>query len=302
MPLEDLLSGPHINVWDLHPIEDRVPTAAERAFRKLQTSDLFSIDDNMWKDLSTGQLSPYIYLCRDQLLGVLVESRFRRLAARDQYQQLKETTLYNTQANLWNQCLYEGKRPAVEPMFARDQLLGVLTDAQFKEAEALSRYTALKETIFYDQQTGFWGNCASRDQRLENRCAFSYDQLLDVLIQTTLRTGGQRKSYAVLKDSRFYDADADQWHYVTCSTGKAVSSTKRLADQLLGLLLDVALGGPTADELRRRKLSTLHSEYVSEQAWHTSEVNLLTLLIEALVERSVFLMEPKRPLPEVRRF
>ena len=164
------------------------PTQAQRLCEQLKATPLYDSKCLQWKwRMSERQeLANSDRYADMQLLGVLLEAQFCPEQARELYERLKATPLYDPERRQWNHSMSEGQILEETACYAADQLLGVLAEAQFSPDGARTLYETLLATPLYDPERGQWNSLMSKSGILQLRSRHAYAQLLGVLVEATL--------------------------------------------------------------------------------------------------------------------
>ena len=165
------------------------PKDARKVYDALKASPLYDLGRGQWNaGMSEEQgVHDRYRFAESQLLGVLAEGQFNLEAARERYEQLKMTPLYDAGRGQWNYVMTDEQKLRNSCRDAYTQLLGILAEAQFDPERARERYDKLKATPLYDPQWGQWNEFMSDDQVLATGTSRVGDaQLVGVLVEAKL--------------------------------------------------------------------------------------------------------------------
>src|SRR4051794_16002499 len=106
MPLDRLLNPRHINISDLHAVEE-VKISARTLLTPLKDTSCYNREDDLWSESSKDMLSRHIRFIssRVQLFGLLVEGRLGAAHVEARYRQLKSTVLFDRERDMWRECI-----------------------------------------------------------------------------------------------------------------------------------------------------------------------------------------------------
>ena len=171
------------------------PEKARARYEKLKATPLYDPEREQWNStMSKGLMFGDTSRQADaQLIGVLVEAQCNREGARELYEQLKATPLYDPERGQWNDWMSEGQRLSSTERGAAAQLFGVLAEAQFNPEKARALYEQLTATPLYDPEQGQWNAWMSEAQILRGTDRHAVIQLLGVLVEATLRSTLSRR-------------------------------------------------------------------------------------------------------------
>lgn len=162
---------------------------ARQSYTKLKNSQHYDPELEQWNHVVEMHKKGVFSVKKDrhsddQLLGVLAEGIFDKEKAREHYEALKQTPLYDKQSGLWLSVMTKNQEKASwgNSLFSQNQLLAILVDEVFDKKRARRRYEELKQTAFYQDDT--WIRSTNPSGPV---APFSHDQLLGIFIEATLK-------------------------------------------------------------------------------------------------------------------
>src|SRR3989344_5438557 len=114
------------------------------------------------------------------LAEVLVTDLYDPKAAKQKFDDLKNTQLYDEQTGQWNGNLMWNGRIKDSARFSDAQLLGVLAEARFDKAYARARLSSLKQSPLYDPHKQIWAVGMSDNG---SSATFSGDNIMNRLLE-----------------------------------------------------------------------------------------------------------------------
>ena len=161
--------------------------AARERYAKLKTTPFYDPERKQWN----RQMSSLRRLCSrncdsaTELLGVLAEAQCTLEGARELYEKLKLTPLYDPERGQWNWTMSEKQELEITKRYVDAQLLGVLVEAEFNPEGAREQYEQLKATPLYDPARRQWNWSISENQYISTD-RFAVSQLVGVLVEAKL--------------------------------------------------------------------------------------------------------------------
>ena len=141
-------------------------------------SKFFDSQKNLWFYPDNFNPEEDDYASTDPLLYILIQSRFDKNAAHEQFEALKESEAYDKKNSVWHPQLgVEGEIACYE------QLLAILVEAQFDKENARNLFNELKKTDLYDPKLKQWEGLAGD---LVDSSRSAKNQLLGVIIEKIL--------------------------------------------------------------------------------------------------------------------
>jgi hypothetical protein len=164
-------------------------TTAFELYSKFKASGAFDSASGLWlPTLSPPRAERYSV---NQLFGLLTQAAFDHEAAEKLLGALKTTALFDPTTGQWNEYIWSNQwqwqRQGTNRL-TRDQLLGVLVEAEFDKDFARQMYERLKATSLFDRAANQWRAGMSSDQAVVNENCYLADQLLALLVEAKLQT------------------------------------------------------------------------------------------------------------------
>ena len=296
---------------------ERAAYRPRELYAALKASPLFDVERALWTMSEAGLLKGTHRDSRTQLLEVLAEAQFDPRRARDLYEQLKGTALYDPARGQWNWSMSVEQELRSSYRFASAQVLGVLVEAQFNPTRARELHEQLQATPLYDAARGQWNYLMSAEQ-LPPYGTFrdAAAELLGVLVEAQFNREHARVVYERLQSTPLYDPEHGQWNR-SMSEEQILQDTDRTVDaQLLGVLVEAQLN-PGAAQGRYEKLRTtpLYDPERGQWNWSMSDeqelfdtdrfavAELLGVMVEAkllaILPRALVETVPPLPVTEV---
>ena len=119
-----------------------------------------------------------------------IEELYEEKEAKEIYQSLKETPLWDEEKKQWNGYMNKEGELKDSDRYSWAQLLGVLAEAvagNLEEAKEI--YQSLKETPLWDEEKKQWNGYMNREGELKNSDRVSVAQLLGVLAEAVDEKG-----------------------------------------------------------------------------------------------------------------
>ena len=217
------------------------PEGARELYEQLKASRLYDPARGQWNATMEQWLKRSSRHAASQLLGVLAEAQCNPEGARELYEQLKASPLYDPAHGQWNdemsaeQRLERGERTAVS------QLLGVLAEAEFNPGRARAIFEKLKATPLYDAKRGQWNDVMTEEQLHLNTLRAADAQLLGVMVEAQFHPEGAPVLYERLKGTPLFDSERGQWNSCMSEEQLLLSTQCVAAVQLLGVLAEATL-------------------------------------------------------------
>ena len=176
------------------------PEGARELYARHKTTPLYDAVRGQWNYLMSEKqiLHSAYHDAATMLLEVLVEAQFCSEKARERYEQLKSTVLFDHEREQWNGSISEKLALQSSKRYADAQLLGVLAEAQANPEGARAMYEKLKATPLYDAARGQWNYLMSEAQELESTHRHADAQLLGVLVAAKLHATLPRRMAAAV--------------------------------------------------------------------------------------------------------
>jgi phosphoribosyl-AMP cyclohydrolase len=291
----------------LRQIQEMYEDATERAkeiYRSLKKTSLWDKEKKLWNAYidSEGRLKSSFRYSKNQLLGVLAEAVTGNLEeAKEIYQSLKETSLWDKEKKLWSEYMDEEGELKAPFCSSENQLLGVLAEAvtgNLEEAKEI--YQSLKETSLWDKEKKLWNGGIGKEGNLADSRCYSKNQLLGVLAEAVTGNLEEAKEiYQSLKETSLWDKEKKLWNAEMSKGGELKDSRRSSRIQLLGVLAEAVTGNlEEAKEIYQSLKETslwdkekkLWNGYMDEQGnlkdpERYSEAQLLGVLAEAVDEK-----------------
>lgn len=173
--------------------------------------------------------------------------------AQKQYEELKETLLYDAEKEQWNWKMDKDQGLRLSERYALTQLLGVLVETQFDKPSARELHSSLEKTELYDSIKNQWKTNMGEDQVLIGPNRDSDAQLVSVLVESQLDLDLARKSYEDLKRTPLYDAEKKQWNTTKYENDDSIASgdvsLRYSHNQLLGILVESKFNRSSAEKM-----------------------------------------------------
>jgi len=216
---------------------------AKEIYQSLKKTSLCDKGKKQWNWYMNeeGKLEDSRRLSRVQLLGVLAEAVTGNLdEAKEIYQSLKKTSLWDEGKKQWNEYMNEGGKLEDSSRYSEAQLLGVLAEAVTGNLdEAKEIYQSLKKTSLWDEGKKQWNWYMNEEGELEDSFRHSVAQLLGVLAEAVTGNLDEAKEiYQSLKKTPLWDKGKKQWNWYMNEEGKMKNSLRQSAAQLLGVLAE----------------------------------------------------------------
>jgi len=166
---------------------------AKEIYQSLKKTSLCDEEKKQWNGVMNegGKLEDSDRYSADQLLGVLAEAVTGNLdEAKEIYQSLKKTSLWDEGKKQWN--WYMNEEGELEDSFRHSvaQLLGVLAEAVTGNLdEAKEIYQSLKKTPLWDKGKKQWNWYMNEEGKMKNSLRQSAAQLLGVLAEAVDEKG-----------------------------------------------------------------------------------------------------------------
>ena len=108
------------------------PERAQVLYERLKATPLYDAGRKQWKQRMSkeGVLQVTYRHAAAQLLGVLAEAEFDPENARELYEEVKATPLYDSERRQWNECMSDDQILEHSYRNAWDQLVGILVEAK----------------------------------------------------------------------------------------------------------------------------------------------------------------------------
>jgi len=277
---------------------------AKEIYQSLKETPLWDEEKKQWNWFMTeeGELIDSRRYSEAQLLGVLAEAVAGNLEkAKEIYQSLKETSLWDKEKKQWNWAMNKKGELISSYRDSEVQLLGVLAEAVTGNLEkAKEIYQSLKETPLWDEGKKQWNWYMNKEGKLINSDRYSKVQLLGVLAEAVTGNLEEAKEiYQSLKETSFWDKEKKQWNGFMNKKGELISSGRASGIQLLGVLAEAVAGNlEEAKEIYQSlKETSLWDKEKKQWNWamnkegklidsrRYSEAQLLGVLAEAVDEK-----------------
>ena len=128
-----------VNINQLTTPERRPRPESEQRYEALRKTLLWDPERKQW-NWSMGEnqkLGSSIRHSYDQLLGVLTEFQFNPDLAKQRYEVLKQTSLWDPEKEQWNDYTDENQQLVHSNRYTDAQLLGILVEHLFEKPESL---------------------------------------------------------------------------------------------------------------------------------------------------------------------
>jgi len=245
--------------------EEKREFISERAkgiYQSLKETSLWDEGKKQWNGSmdKEGELKNSNRNSKAQLLGVLAEAVAGNLEkAKEIYQSLKETPLWDKEKKQWNGSMYKEGELENSSRFSEDQLLGVLAEAvagNFERAKEI--YQSLKETPLWDKEKKQWNGYMNKEGKLKHSNCLSGTQLLGVLAEAVAGNLEEAKGiYQSLKETPLWDKEKKQWNWYMDEEGELENYNRDSGTQLLGVLAEAVAGNlEEAKEIYQSLLKT----------------------------------------------
>jgi len=216
---------------------------AKKIYQSLKKTPLWDKRKKQWNVCMNkeGELEDSDRTSWDQLLGVLAEAVTGNLdEAKEIYQSLKETPLWDKRKKQWNVCMNKEGELEDSYRYSSNQLLGVLAEAVTGNLdEAKEIYQSLKKTSLWDEGKKQWNEYMNEEGKLEDSSRCSEDQLLSVLAEAVTGNLDEAKEiYQSLKKTSLWDEGKKQWNEYMNKEGELENSYRYSSNQLLGVLAE----------------------------------------------------------------
>jgi hypothetical protein len=293
-------------------LKRETPQDARKLYEALKATRLYDDGSGMWNEYMREDQNRvnHIHSSSNQLYSVLVEMLFSEEAARELYENLKKTPLYDETKDQWNlYVLHDSESETHSDRCANDQLINILILSSFDKNEAEKKFQALKQSPLFDEGKNIWYHIMSELQELMNNDNWSSTQLLGILVEYSFNEERARSMYSELKDSQFHDTRNELWNL-----DKATKNIYPTDAQLLGVLVESLFNKKEAD--RKYKILKRSPLYDNKRKQWKHEINyddgivkderrsecqLLNILIEHSLSGRNFQQE-KPALPKARKF
>ena len=234
---------------------ERAPYRPRELYAALQATPLFDAERGQWNfRMSGAQIVEATFRASYVLLlEVLVEAQLDPKKARELYEQLKTTPLYDPKLRQWNCTMSEEQELESTCRYAAPQLLGVLVEAQFDPENAQAQYARLKGTPLYDSTCGQWREWMTGKQVLGSSIRHAAAQLLGVLVEAQCNKEAAPVLYEKVKATPLYDSERGQWNQAIYKEQIWAITDRFAAAQLLGVLAEAQFDGESA-RVRYEKL------------------------------------------------
>jgi len=166
---------------------------AKGIYQSLKETPLWDKEKKQWNGSMDkgGKWINSNRLSMAQLLGVLAEAVAGNLEeAKEIYQSLKETSLWDEEKKQWNGSMDKGGKLINSDRYSKDQLLGVLAEAvagNLEEAKEI--YQSLLKTSLWDEEKKQWNGSMDKGGELKSSSCHSDNQLLGVLAEAVDEKG-----------------------------------------------------------------------------------------------------------------
>jgi len=224
-----------------------VSERAKEIYQSLKNTPLWDNEKKQWNGEMNkeGKLESSDRYSKNQLLGVLAEAVTGNLEeAKEIYQSLKNTPLWDKEKKQWNWWMEEKENLKDFDRASENQLLGVLAEAvtgNLEEAKEI--YQSLKNTPLWDKEKKQWNWGMDEKGNLKDSNRYSENQLLGVLAEAVAGNLEEAKEiYQSLKNTPLWDKEKKQWNSYIDSEGRLKSSFRYSEDQLLGVLAEAVTG------------------------------------------------------------
>jgi ABC-type lipoprotein release transport system permease subunit len=169
-----------------------------------------------------------------------IEELYEEKEAKEIYQSLKETPLWDKEKKQWNRYMNKEGELKDSNRVSWAQLLGVLAEAvagNLEEAKEI--YQSLKETPLWDEEKKQWNRYMNKEGELKDSDRVSGDQLLGVLAEAVAGDFEEAKEiYQSLKETPLWDKEKKQWNLYMDREGELKYSNRVSWVQLLGVLAE----------------------------------------------------------------
>jgi phosphoribosyl-AMP cyclohydrolase len=216
---------------------------AKEIYQSLKNTPLWDKEKKQWNWYMDEKenLKDFDRASENQLLGVLAEAVVGNLKeAKEIYQSLKNTTLWDKEKKQWNWWMDEEGELKSSDRYSGNQLLGVLAEAVVGNLEeAKEIYQSLKNTTLWDKEKKQWNGVMVKNGELKDSDRYSKNQLLGVLAEAVVGNLEEAKEiYQSLKNTPLWDKEKKQWNGVMVKNGELKDSDRYSKNQLLGVLAE----------------------------------------------------------------